>query len=679
MTASAFDSSDVAFLHEQLGGLTTQRVIKKVSEWAAENRYLPQELTNKPGKWDNSYTPYLTEIMDCLTPTHPARKIAVRKAGQIGATTGILENAIGYFIAHDPCGMIYVSADDELTKIGMELKVSRMLHHSGLQHLLQASDSRSKRSGDTSRMKEFPGGFLLGVGARNPAKLRSTAARVMLIDELDACPLILGGIGREEGDLPTIADKRTDSYLETRKILYLSTPLQLQTSQITEMYHIGDQRHYHIPCVHCGFYQPLVWHGLTEDGKRFGFTWDTDKTGKLVEDSVGYVCRECFAIFYNHDKAVFLAKGKWVPHAERKEEGFYSYHLPAFYSPIGMYAWKGIARKWFKAWDIPNDRVRDIEKYQTFRNLEEGLAWEVRGESPKAETVRAKRRAIYSEGELPNSYAIKETGAPIVLLTCAADVHKDRLDVEVVAWCQNRQTYSIEWLHFEGDTQDLSDLGPWQPLRELMDKIYIADDLRQYRIEVTLIDASWGKLADEVHQFCLDYSSGVYPCMGRDVPMRGSTVKEFSDSESKFGNTFFNVTISVYKDRLNGWIGSVWAEHQLQPLGYTNYPQDRRDSFFKEYEAEEKKQLLDPTTRQPRGWRWVQIGSRPNHAWDCRVYNMCAFDMVVLEVCIQELELLKLSYADFFKYAVPKKNSEGEWLPNRFSVHPNEVRAILVQ
>ena len=676
--AVSVEPHDAAFMRDALAGLTTDRVLKKVSEWAETERYIPSELTNKPGFWDNDYTPYLTEIMDCFSPSHPARKVAVRKGGQIGATTGILENVIGYHIAHDPCGIIYVSADDELTKIGMELKVSRMLHHSNLSHLLAAPDKKSKRSGDTSRMKEFPGGFLLGVGARNPAKIRSTSAKMALVDELDACPLILGGLGKEEGDLPTIIDKRTDSYLDTRKILYLSTPLQLQTSQITELFLIGDQRYYNVPCVHCGYMQPLEWHGTTDDGKRYGFTWDTNKAGKLIEDSVGYVCRECFAIFYNHDKATFLKDGNWEPTAETSEEGFYSYHLPAFYSPVGMYHWKGIARKWFKAWDIDNDRIRDIEKYRTFRNLEEGLAWEVRGDSPKAETVRARRRAIYSEGQIPNSFAIKETGAPVILLTCAVDVHKERLDAEVVGWCQNRQTYSIDWFHFEGDPKDFSDTGPWQSLRNLMDHIYVADDGRQYRIDLTLIDASYGKLADEVHQFCLEYSGGVFPCMGRDMPQRGSTVKEFSESESALGNVFYNVTISLYKDRLSGWCGVEWAEGRLQPLGCLNYPQDRRDDFFKQYESEEKKQLLDKTTNQPRGWRWIQIGSRPNHAWDCRVYNMCAFDMIVFNVCVDELGLLKLSYDDFFKSVTPKQNSEGQWYPNRFSVHPNEVPATVV-
>ena len=375
---------DAAFLAAVLEGLTVERVRKKVSEWAEEKRYLPPELTAKPGKWDNSYTPYLTEIMDCLSPSHPARKVAVEKGAQIGATTGILENFIGYTIDHDPSGMIYVSADKELTKMGMELKVDRMLHHSGLKDLLGAPDGKSKRSGDTATMKEFPGGFLLAVGARNPGKLRSTPAKKAVLDELDGMPLILGGVGQEEGNPITIIEKRTDSYEATRKILYLSTPLKLQTSLIHPLFLAGDQRYFFIPCRHCGGMQHLEWHGVTEAGLEYGFVFDLDDFGNLVEESVGYSCRQCEAIFYNHDKSWFLPRGKWRPTSVPNEKGLVSFHLPSFYSPPGMYPWKGTCYKWLKAWDVGNDRMRDVAHLETDKGVGFGSIRDRRGSETSA-------------------------------------------------------------------------------------------------------------------------------------------------------------------------------------------------------------------------------------------------------------------------------------------------------
>lgn len=671
MTAAATDS---AWLSEQLAGLTIERQRLKVSEWAEQKRYLPTELTTHPGFWDNNYAPYLTEIMDRLSSDDPTRKIAVMKGAQIGATTGLLENAIGYWIDHDPSGILYVSADKELTRMGMTMKVDRMLHHSGLQAQLGAPDSSTKRSGDTATLKEFPGGFLLGVGARNPGKLRSTSAKRAVLDELDGMPQMLGGVGTEEGNPVNLIEKRTDSYSLSRKILYLSTPLKLQTSLIYPLFKAGDQRHYFIPCRHCGEMQPLEWHGVGANGKAYGIQFVLEKNGKLIEETVGYACKFCAQTFFNHDKAWFLPRGEWRAASETTEEGLTSYHVPAMLSPPGMYPWSGIVNKWLKAWDVENDRVRDRDALQTFYNLERGLPWEERGSVPSFERVREHRRQCYLSGEIRNDVITKETGAPGVLVTSAVDVHESRLDVEVLLWAQGRQSYSLEWLHFEGDTDDLSPGGPWEQLRLLLvEKEWAAADSGHvYRIQTTLIDQ--GYKSDIVHQFCQQFSGGVYPVQGRPRPIQGSTVREFAQAESATGNIFYNCTATMYKDRLAAWLRMDWiGEGGRQPDGYPNYPRNYGDAFFRQYEAEERVEIRDRVTKQRRGFRWQPIGQRPNHAWDCRVYNMCAYDLIVHETCLEILELAKIDYDKFAEYATPRRNESGLWVEAPFAFHPAEV------
>ncbi|MEE9393687.1 MAG: terminase gpA endonuclease subunit [Planctomycetota bacterium] len=669
--------SDAKFLSEVIQGLTTERLRMKVSEWAAEKRYLPSELTAKPGMWSNPYTPYLVEPMDCLSAGHPARKIVVMKGAQIGATTGLLENFIGYTIDHDPSGFIYVSADKDLTKLGVELKIDRMLDHSGLRSKLSAPDGvKTKKSGDTATLKQFPNGFLLAVGAQNPGKLRSTSSKKAALDEVDGMPSLLGQVGKEEGSPIALIEKRTDTYHDTRKILYLSTPLKMATSMIYPLYLQGDQRRFNVPCTRCNHFQHLDWHGVSLNGDTYGMVFDWDERGKLIEESVGYKCIACEHVMRNYDKTILLPDGEWVATSESQEEGLVSFHMPAFLSPPGMYPWTGSVRKWFIAWDVLQDRVKDIDAYQAFRNLEEGLPWEDRGESPKFQAVQSRRRMIYSEGEIPNVKIIEETGAPAVLVTAAVDVHKDRLDVETVAWCHSRQTYSIDWLHFEGDVDDMSDEGPWNELEKLIEGPgYTADDGRVYRIQVTLIDVGYGQKVDPVYQFAQRYSTGVIPVMGRKMPPKGSLIREFQQSESKTGNMLYNVTASLYKDRVAAWIRKEWNAGMLQPEGMLNFPQDRGDDYFKQYEAEEKVELIDARTKQRKGWEWRQIGQRPNHAWDCRVYNSAAYDMIVLEVCQELLELPKLDYEAFSNYATPRQNSAGKWLETPFSYHPEQVVA----
>ena len=42
-----------------------------ISEWAQAERILPKTSSSESGGWDNDRTPYLVEIMDCLSPQHP--------------------------------------------------------------------------------------------------------------------------------------------------------------------------------------------------------------------------------------------------------------------------------------------------------------------------------------------------------------------------------------------------------------------------------------------------------------------------------------------------------------------------------------------------------------------------------------------------------------------------------
>ena len=50
-------------------GLTPDPLLT-VSEWADQHRLLSTKSASEPGRWRTSRTPYLRDIMDCLSPTH---------------------------------------------------------------------------------------------------------------------------------------------------------------------------------------------------------------------------------------------------------------------------------------------------------------------------------------------------------------------------------------------------------------------------------------------------------------------------------------------------------------------------------------------------------------------------------------------------------------------------------
>src|SRR5512142_2389409 len=56
-----------------------------ISQWADQYRILSQRASAEPGPWRTERTPYLREIMDCLSPSSPIERVVFTKGAQIGA------------------------------------------------------------------------------------------------------------------------------------------------------------------------------------------------------------------------------------------------------------------------------------------------------------------------------------------------------------------------------------------------------------------------------------------------------------------------------------------------------------------------------------------------------------------------------------------------------------------
>ena len=646
--------SDADYIRRGFLSLPFEMVKIRVSEWAEQKRFIPSEFSPKPGYWSNDWNPHFVEIMDALSDDSPIQQVTLMKSAQIGATTAA-ENWIGYTIDESPAPFFYLTADKDLAESAMEQKISALILHCGLSEKIKASDPTSRRTGSTKSLKEFAGGFIRAVGANNPGKLRSISVKRFYGDELDGMPDTVG----EEGDPIRLALKRTNAYGRRRKIFFTSTPAIMQTSKINRLYKLGDQRQRFVPCPHCGHMQVLTMKGTKEDGTRFGLNIEIDEDGYLIPESVFYICADCGTAIFEHHKPEMFKKGEWRPTARARDNVTRSYHINALYSPLGMYSWEDIAREFVEVFDIAKDRIKDLEGYKSFVNTILGLPWEERGEAPTYERVITHRRAIYSRNKIPNESALRETGSQIAMLTAAADVHKTRIDIEIVGWCVDGRSYSIDWRHLEpeeGKTVEDLDSDMWKKLADILEnERWTAEDGRSYGIMLTLIDA--GYATDSVRRFCSNYSAGVLPIFGRDSMRKTSAMKNFYFHEK---TNAADINVTLYKDRLASWLRSDWRDGELQPVGYPNYPSDYGDDFFREYEAEHKLAEKSRKTGQIIGYTWQKVPNKPNHAWDCRVYNMAALDMYALEITRElsgDAKALTINYADFWRWAI--ENGDG--------------------
>lgn len=595
-----------------------------------------------PGFYDWQITPYLKEILDCLSPTSYIREIDFMKGAQIGGTVGVLENIIGYLIDHVKTSpVMLLTADNGLSKIRMEKYITPMLKHSDLYHLIKSSDDMSHRkTGKTDLGLEWEGGgFLLAIGAKNIDKLRSVSIEILLQDEVDTYKK---GAGQ-------LAEDRTAAYEMTRKIFRLSTPEIEQTSVIRAGYLLGDRREYHVPCKHCGSKQKLVQYGINKDtGATFGLDYKVIGDQELEEGSVVYLCKFCQGKMVNDDKLLMNMNGAWVPTVRSTSRYRRSYQISSLYSPPGMQSWDSIIRKWLQCWDVKNNKPRDMVKLQYYYNNVLGVGFKVQGSELRYERVIEHRRNDYVSGKVPNLLAEKETGHRIQVLTCAVDVHKRHLDIHVIGWIPGQGFYSIDWFKWEGRGDDLNS-EPWEKLRCLiLDKVYESDTGEKYRPQLTLIDS--GYLPDTVYEFCNEFSVGVHPIVGRKDPIKSAALKEFSQFDSRLGIPAYNITTTIYKDRLMVALTKKWDFISKQPLGYANFPGDYPDSFFNELTVENKRKQINPLTNQVVGYYWYKPENAENHAWDLTVYAFAALDMIMFEVCSRDLGLDQIDRPAFWKH-----------------------------
>lgn len=636
------------WLAKQFEALTTDLSVLSPSQWAEQNRYLPASVTPMPGLYDFAVTPYLREIVDCMDVESAIREVTFMKGAQVCATTGVLENTIGYFIAQVQTeAVMLLTSDANMAKVRMDQFITPMIQHSGLDHLIKSTDENNPRkTGKTDKKLEwFGGGYLLPFGAVNANNLRSVPMRALLRDEVDSYTN-----SAKQGDPMKLSESRTAAFEANRKTLNISTPLFMGTSRIHEKYLQGDQRRYHVRCLKCSEAQELRFtYENPKTGLVAGLIWELENDN-LVPDSVRWLCGECGFAHTNEDKQLLLATehgAYWHPRAVAADKAHRSYHLSALYSPVGMQTFAACVRQYLEGWDRARNRMRDPGKLQVFYNNVLGLPFKVSGDRVRPEAVSAHRRNEYSFGQIPNKFAQQFCGSQVLLLVCTVDVQKDNLAVAVHGWCRDRRAFLVDYWRFEGDTEQLDDPGTWGRLKKLIeDEQYKADDGATYRIQLTLIDS--GYRTDQVYRFCGDYEQGVFPVKGRAAPPKNATIREFSEFTTPNGVRAFAVTVDFYKDRWSATLRREWDGVSQQPLGHYNAPQDVSEVQLKELTVETKRPRPANANGHDSGFEWHRTPGAPNELWDLMVYASLALDLMAWNICRDRLKMEFVNWPTFW-------------------------------
>lgn len=651
------------------------------SQWSEDKRVMSSEVSAFPGPFSYDRTPYLKEPINCLMPSHPAKKIAVMKGAQIGFSTGVIENGIGWIIDQNPGPILMMTGSMDLSKQSMNTKIDQMIDSCGLRPLIRPNTLRKKnqRTGDTDTNKEFPGGFLMTGQTGNHKKIRQVAIQYGFIDDFEAAPRE----SEQSGNTLKLIEKRFSSYYDKMKLFLISTPEIKQISNIEPAFLMGDQRFWNVPCPLCGTFIVLEWK-VQKDKEAYGITYKLDKNHKLIPGSVGYTCQSCGEFFNDGHKYEMNLAGRWIPTADPSEPNFYSYHVSSLNAPPGTFDWEYYVREYLAACP-PEGRV-DQGSLKTFFNTVLGKTWEERGQTPRVNQLMLNTRD-YNSGTIPTERSIADGNGKIVLITAACDlngkVEDARLDWEIVAWSESGASYSVDHgsvgtfiprentLKVKKDRakwtyEHFGDRSVWPEFLEIISKEYPLDN---------------GKGAMKV--MCCGVDSGYYTSYAYDftemankrsttwtVNLKGKDTDKFrrmgTDThfyrKSQERDDLFLVEVNQLKDELAAIMQLRWDSKDgvNQPGGFMNFPAPRANKYtygdyFSHFEGEHK--VLDKSPKgEVVGFRWVKRNTNVmNHFWDVKIYNN-AMKEIFSEALLKEARVKYPTWQLFVKLLVGKKN-----------------------
>jgi len=406
------------------------RPLLSVAEWADRNRILSGKAASEPGAWRTERTPYLREIMECLSVDSDVEEVVLWSGTQLGKSE-TCNNWIGYTIDHNPGPLMLVQPTLDLAKRYSKQRIASLIDSTPVLRE-RVRPSRSRDSGNTLLEKEFDGGILVIAGANSAAGLRSMPARDLLFDEVDAYPMSID----DEGDPISLAEKRQDTFAR-RKRLKTSTCTIKGESRIEQAYEGSDRRRYFVPCPDCGERQVLRWANLK---------WSEDDS-----TDVRYACEGCGVLIEEVNKPAMLAGGEW--RAEAPGARVRGYWINSLYSPLGWLPWATIVREFLEAKTALDQGDQTL--MQVWVNTRLAETWELQGN--KIAEAEVQKRA--------EAYPLRTVPRGVLLLTAAVDVQGDRLELQILGWGRSEECWVIDYVKLYGDPAESI---VWAQLDELL-------------------------------------------------------------------------------------------------------------------------------------------------------------------------------------------------------------------
>lgn len=555
--------------------------VESVDVWADENRVLPKETSAESGPWRTDRTPYARQIMRDLSDDSPYEDIVLMCSTQlVKSETGL--NWLGSIIDQTPAPMMIVQATVDTAKRYSRQRVGPMIAACPtLRH--KVKDSRSRDSGNTLQMKEFPGGVLVITGANSAAGLASMPARFIHFDERDDYPDDVDG----QGEPTRIARARQDTFFRRKRLISSSPKRPKGESRIESDFQSGTRFYFEVPCPHCDAEQRLNFEHLSMAG-----------------DAAVYTCPHCGADVDEYHKNDMLAAGKWV--AENPGAKVRSYHLNSLYSPLGWLSWQALLEEYDEA-KLALDRGDDAPM-KAFKNTR--LAETFEEKTDKVDGGDLKDRA--------EDYPLREVHRRALLLTAGVDVQDNRFEISVYAWGPQEESWIVDHAILFADP---SQKAAWDKLDDYLQSTFESTEGLSIPIEAAAVDTG-GHFTHEVYAFTRRRRR-YFAVKGAErpgLPVKGKSSLQDVNWQGKIipkGVRLHFVGTDSAKDLLHNRL-----RMKREGAGYIHLCKELSDDFFEGMTSEHRVKVK--TARGIRSAWAKKKGNGRNEPWDCAVYALFA-------------------------------------------------------
>jgi phage terminase large subunit GpA-like protein len=502
--------------------------------------------------------PYQRDIADSLSDPEIER-VTLVKATRIGFTQLIVA-AIGSYVSNDPAQVLVVlPTESDARDFSVSDLEPTFAATPVLRMALKVDVGETDRNTILSR--RFPGGSLKIIAARSPRNLRRHTARLLFIDEADACETGL------EGNPITLAEKRTDTFPD-RKIVIGSTPIFEDTSNVIKSYAQSDQRVYEVPCPECGEFTEIRWEHIK---------WDEGKP-----ETAMFGCPHCGVMIDENRKFAMVSAGRWRA-TQPDVKGHAGFRLNSLVSVLANVSWAKLAAQWLQAKDNPAD-------LQVFVNTVLAEPW--KESAPEIDDHLLASRV--------KPFGIEEIPVEVLIISAGLDVQDDRIEITLLGWNRKGEIFILAHFVFWGSPDENS---LWIEVDDFLKSRWIHPLGGQIGIDAAIVDSGDGDWTQKVYDFCFPRASR-HIMAGKGVG--GSRpVIEASRGKVKGGGRLWVMGVDVIKTQLFD---------RLQRNQMINFSKDLPAVFFEQLCAERR------ITRYYKGRpirRFEPISGRRNEALDC--------------------------------------------------------------